>query len=94
MGCLVELLPCGLSIKEEEQLKLKTEQIKKYSKYIKIIGISIMLIYIVFGITALLLDPSSINYLWFKNIFADQLTEGNNYFVSISDSVGTSEILQ
>lgn len=90
----MELLPCGLSIKGGKQLKLKTEQIKKYSKYLKIIGISVMLIYLAFGIAALLIDPNSVNYLWFKDIFADKLTEGNNYFVSISDSVGTSEILR
>jgi len=79
-------------------LKLKTEQIKKYSNYLKIIGISTMVIYVSFGLYAYIISDNSCSYSVFcsalTDAFADQSTEGNNYFVTITDSIEASEILR
>ncbi len=68
---------------------------KKLEKYLKISGITIMALYIGFGLFSFTTLPDGmIEQFWFYKAFADDLTEGHNYYVVISDSIEVSQILR
>jgi len=95
----VELLPCGLFLKREgKQLNLKTEQIKKYSNYVKIIGISIMILYVSFGVYAYIVSDNSCSYSVFcsalTDAFADKNREGINHKITLSDGIEMQDTLK
>lgn len=77
-------------------MKLKSDQIKKFSRYLEIFGVSIIIIYVSVGLYAYINTDCSYSFFCtvLEEVFADKSTEGNNYIVSIFDGVGTQEILR
>ena len=54
-----------------------------------------MAVYIGFGLFAFTTLPEGmLEQFWFFNVFADELTEGHNYYVIISDSVELKDSIE
>lgn len=82
---------------------LTTEKSKRYANYLKITGISLMVIYTSAGIYAFIVNDndicSSLPYclalkdFFSMDVFAEQTVEGVKYKVLLSDGIGTQDNL-